>query len=329
MDALPIELLTRIFSFACTDGGRTGSSLSLVSRRVAALSADYRYQRVALYGCRMILDFADLSESLLRRGQRLRVREMYVTDFPQVSQTLLDMPYVPADPIWYHSRYWVDRRWSAENRTAWWEDLLPLKLSLILHGPEIRDAHIHGVNTALADILTCCSGSLRDLTISLYTPPMFALVPVHLPFLETLTLLISPTIIGQRDALVDDLPLPKPLPSLRNLNLLTLPFGEWDQASFARLLSIGPALVRARIGVEMEIVRGLTDCIPHTLSESVESIELHYTSAMNADPSVRRLRTNRRQVQLLRNAGWFVSLRKDYFGDHKGAVERWIARGSS
>ncbi|KAF7308369.1 hypothetical protein HMN09_00685500 [Mycena chlorophos] len=57
---LPIELLQHIFSFACTDIGTTGRSLSLVSRHVRDVSAAVKLQSVALFGHNQILGFASL-----------------------------------------------------------------------------------------------------------------------------------------------------------------------------------------------------------------------------------------------------------------------------
>ncbi|KAI0334661.1 hypothetical protein GY45DRAFT_1124981 [Cubamyces sp. BRFM 1775] len=47
-DTLPYDLLEQIFRNACTDGGRTGASLSLVSKRIRALSRPFRFYSVSL-----------------------------------------------------------------------------------------------------------------------------------------------------------------------------------------------------------------------------------------------------------------------------------------
>ncbi|THH26800.1 hypothetical protein EUX98_g7381 [Antrodiella citrinella] len=54
MDRLPVELLLDIFSYACTDGGYTGCSLSSVSKRIRTTSEHVRYQSLAVYGARHI-----------------------------------------------------------------------------------------------------------------------------------------------------------------------------------------------------------------------------------------------------------------------------------
>ncbi len=48
METLPCELLEKIFEFSCTDGGRTGCSLSLVSKRFRDVSSGMRFDTVAL-----------------------------------------------------------------------------------------------------------------------------------------------------------------------------------------------------------------------------------------------------------------------------------------
>ncbi|KAI0682604.1 hypothetical protein C8Q76DRAFT_321669 [Earliella scabrosa] len=48
METLPFELLEQIAAFACTDGGRTGCSLSLVSKRFREVARGTRFASVAL-----------------------------------------------------------------------------------------------------------------------------------------------------------------------------------------------------------------------------------------------------------------------------------------
>ncbi|KAJ3509310.1 hypothetical protein NMY22_g16342 [Coprinellus aureogranulatus] len=63
MDRLPAELWMYICSLACTDGGRTGRSLALVSRCINALSKPCRLQYLSLTTPRQIHLLADLLES--------------------------------------------------------------------------------------------------------------------------------------------------------------------------------------------------------------------------------------------------------------------------
>ena len=54
---LPIELLQEVFIYACTDGGRTGCSLSSVSSAFRAAVYPIRYNSIALTGTAQIASF--------------------------------------------------------------------------------------------------------------------------------------------------------------------------------------------------------------------------------------------------------------------------------
>ncbi|KAI0334668.1 hypothetical protein GY45DRAFT_1125327 [Cubamyces sp. BRFM 1775] len=64
LESLPYELLEQIFREACTDGGRTGCSLSLVSKRIRALSRSSRFHSVSLLTgtCSQLSCFLDTLE---------------------------------------------------------------------------------------------------------------------------------------------------------------------------------------------------------------------------------------------------------------------------
>ncbi|RDX55346.1 hypothetical protein OH76DRAFT_1478010 [Lentinus brumalis] len=57
MDLLPLEILHHIFLLACSDGGRTGLFLSLVSRSYHDIARPMRYNSVAIIGYRNIDTF--------------------------------------------------------------------------------------------------------------------------------------------------------------------------------------------------------------------------------------------------------------------------------
>ena len=52
---LPTEIWMQVLALACTDDGRTGRSLSLVSRRFNAISRPYKYQSLAIVRSKQIL----------------------------------------------------------------------------------------------------------------------------------------------------------------------------------------------------------------------------------------------------------------------------------
>ena len=85
MESLAVELLERIFLFACTDGGYTGCSLSLVSKHIREASRGARFHSVSL----MESSTCQLTEFLacfraertraLAQGVTLRVRHLCIS----------------------------------------------------------------------------------------------------------------------------------------------------------------------------------------------------------------------------------------------------------
>ncbi|KAI0081535.1 hypothetical protein K474DRAFT_1587422, partial [Panus rudis PR-1116 ss-1] len=59
----PAEIWTKIFSFACTDGGYTGCSLSRVSRYFRDASLPVKLQTVSLHGERSACLFLNMLRS--------------------------------------------------------------------------------------------------------------------------------------------------------------------------------------------------------------------------------------------------------------------------
>jgi hypothetical protein len=81
MDYLPSEIAARIFRFASTDGGRTASSLRLVSRSVYAVANLHRFHTVAVSGVAAILQ---LSHELSECAPELRIIEhIFISDKPR------------------------------------------------------------------------------------------------------------------------------------------------------------------------------------------------------------------------------------------------------
>ncbi|RDX43868.1 hypothetical protein OH76DRAFT_1409668 [Lentinus brumalis] len=88
MDTLPVELLSAIFCFACTDGGYTGASLSATSKRIRALSRPYALQSITLLSWTQIVAFSIFLRSRHRDAAQsprppylpFRCRHLYMTD---------------------------------------------------------------------------------------------------------------------------------------------------------------------------------------------------------------------------------------------------------
>ncbi|EPQ54801.1 hypothetical protein GLOTRDRAFT_42902, partial [Gloeophyllum trabeum ATCC 11539] len=71
MNKIPLEICERMFSFACTDDGTTGCSLSLVSRYVRDASRRVRLQSVALQTYQQMQKFCVMVENLPPRHRRV------------------------------------------------------------------------------------------------------------------------------------------------------------------------------------------------------------------------------------------------------------------
>ncbi|KAI0088527.1 hypothetical protein BDY19DRAFT_993924 [Irpex rosettiformis] len=75
MDRCPAEIHLAIFTLACTDGGRTGCALSLVSRHIHAASSPARFHTVALHDLPRMRLFLDMLE---RRSTPPRVSHLFL-----------------------------------------------------------------------------------------------------------------------------------------------------------------------------------------------------------------------------------------------------------
>ena len=97
MDRAPPELCHRIYSFACTDTGYTGRSLSLVSKYIHETSQPFRLQSISLHGHDEIVAFAallDTTPACLRRVRYLflstQSRDQDTTGFVYHKKILFD-----------------------------------------------------------------------------------------------------------------------------------------------------------------------------------------------------------------------------------------------
>ena len=180
LSGLPPELITYIASLACTDGGRTGSSLSAVSRYIADAAKSYRYQSVALSGRHQMKNFY---HTIIRVPmERRRVRDLYLFDQRSNWASVMDR-----DPL-----------------TERLQTLLPLlaaqldTLTCVVFGAVKTDL--------LFPLLICRFPSLTSLTLRLTIPELSSLSPgaIHarMPRLKRLTYAIandiedSPALLG-------------------------------------------------------------------------------------------------------------------------------------
>jgi hypothetical protein len=102
MERLPPEVLSRAFRLACTDGGKTASSLRLVSRSTCWVANLHRFRTIAVSG---VNAFKILLSELSQTPPNLRVVEhLLVCDKPRDS-ACVDLAHtrLPGDHL-AHSR---------------------------------------------------------------------------------------------------------------------------------------------------------------------------------------------------------------------------------
>lgn len=95
LGSLPLELVSHIASFACTDGGRTGGILSTVSSHVANATEPYRFQSVALSGHIQMERFYSTITAM--PTHRRCVRDLYLCD--QREEDWMSVMNSPTDPL--------------------------------------------------------------------------------------------------------------------------------------------------------------------------------------------------------------------------------------
>lgn len=78
MESCPIEILQHIFEIACTDGGKTAWSLSLVSQRVHSNSRRSRFHTVALRNARQLKTFSNLLGDSAHPEGIMNVRDLFI-----------------------------------------------------------------------------------------------------------------------------------------------------------------------------------------------------------------------------------------------------------
>lgn len=92
MERCPLEISLSIFSLACTDGGNTGRSLSLVSKHIHAASKPVKLHSMSIRGLRQMKAFANLLESLpprLRRVHHLSIVD-HIDRLPKIYGEITD-----------------------------------------------------------------------------------------------------------------------------------------------------------------------------------------------------------------------------------------------
>ncbi|KAF7308359.1 hypothetical protein HMN09_00684400 [Mycena chlorophos] len=155
LDTLPAELLTEVYRDACTDTGSTGRSLSLVSRYIRATSAPLKYQSLALFGRKQILEFASRLDNLKLPP---KTRWLYING--QESQAELDQLKQEVFVEYY--------AWEKQHREVWFEDdQRDVSRQLYEMGKQTMDAIGRETADAVVAILRRIAPTLEHLHIAL------------------------------------------------------------------------------------------------------------------------------------------------------------------
>lgn len=91
----PAEIYERIFSYACTDDGTTGRSLSLVSKLIHDASLNFKHFSIAVDGPAQAVGFAKLMETL--PPNRRNIRHLFVSNGKPTSVSRKDSSHSKPD----------------------------------------------------------------------------------------------------------------------------------------------------------------------------------------------------------------------------------------
>ncbi|PIL37523.1 hypothetical protein GSI_01217 [Ganoderma sinense ZZ0214-1] len=188
MESLAVELLERIFFFACTDGGYTGCSLSLVSKNIRDASRAARFYSVSL----MESSVCQLTEfntcfraeraRALAQGTTLRVRHLCISACKS-EQTRFRPKREEQAPLS------IGRGITGMSSSPCWMNAVMGRMDV---GPDQQQAF----DDAVSALLTAVAPDLRTLAVchgwatfaKHFRMPSLDGVPVEFPALEELTL---------------------------------------------------------------------------------------------------------------------------------------------
>ncbi|KAI1797817.1 hypothetical protein LXA43DRAFT_268738 [Ganoderma leucocontextum] len=205
LSTLPPEILEKIFRSACTDGGRTGCSLSLVSKTVRAVSMAARYHSISLLAgspgkLRGFLECFENARSAARSVEGSatpRIRHLCLALSPATPTAL---SYQPGGKVldlhrWLDTssaaQYW-DKAWTSYSKHAVNDYHAAIQTLFRMVSGDVQSMCLFGSNEWWEDDLTgmppiACSGfpMLTELAIS-GEKPRLTLLPERTHALDTL-----------------------------------------------------------------------------------------------------------------------------------------------
>lgn len=170
MQRCPVEIWEQILSNACTDGGYTGCSLSVVSRTMRDVSRPFRYHSVALLDYTRCVWFANLVE---RTTSPLLVRHLFVSatsanaDMSTTAKPLHTILRATAPTLLSLAVHGVDFFQVLDSSTELYPVLEDLETDW-MESSTVRPHQSHSDTplrrlSALRRLHICCKANLRDL----------------------------------------------------------------------------------------------------------------------------------------------------------------------
>ena len=166
-DVLPSELWEPIFRAACTDGGTTGRSLALVSKRMQCLSEPYQLQSIAINNLDEAMGFISRLEASSPRA-RSGVRCLYFSNNMMSTASL----YKDEERNTIQSAMdFISDKWFIIKDERWWKLKMEGKQTATLLQRRRISKRIHWqmnhIVPAFFKVLHMVSPSLRSLTVDI------------------------------------------------------------------------------------------------------------------------------------------------------------------
>ena len=145
MDSLPAELWLDILARACTDGGYTGCSLSLVSHSMRAMARPFRHQSISLVGPRQVQAFVELAVST----RPTNIRHLFLS---------IDLPLFTMTASQTSGRH-------SDVLKGWFRTILSIA------APTILTLFVHKIPIPVINVFNLCFPLLLNLSVDGFSYP--------------------------------------------------------------------------------------------------------------------------------------------------------------
>ncbi|KAI0723787.1 hypothetical protein C8T65DRAFT_627432 [Cerioporus squamosus] len=222
MEKLAVELLTLIAFFACTDGGQTGCTLALVSKRIRAASRPARFYSVALFGSpQKIEQFLTCYEA--ERARRRKHSLASSAPPPSVSTQAVPGSLSAGQPMsraeFFAAMQRRTQHWRStqDNLDEHYNRVVPTLIRAV--AADVQTLALVQAQWRCASVVRCSFPSLRELTVVGGDPTFlpFAFVPSGRPLYPALKRLHHILAFVQKD--VDMLNWAKHAPNVTHLRV--------------------------------------------------------------------------------------------------------------